>query len=351
MRISDINFLKVNFPIICLFLCIALISDCRNKKESGRSGAVDEDAGTLQVGTEMTDEIGVALAADEDLDEDQVSAIKAGALEAVADEADSGSSLWLWSKNEVSRAATAAIKGAISVLDEDDAGLNKDSEKIAVTKLIAGTVTESLNGKIDGITAEDRSALPGEIAEAAISALDEGGLDETAALDAVGDLMNSIVGALDDAGFGDDEFSDVFTKLAKDSIGALDNAGISEANFSVAIEGVVGSALGAIDQVGFGEDEYAGIMDDFVCGAFDGFEHMGLEEDQFFGYMDEVMEGAIGAFDDLGIAGGLCSGFFCDVYYDCLQSTGGDDDECSDEALTCQGIAGISHLLGAECTK
>lgn len=205
-------------------ITIVLYSAC--SKSSGSGGSNESSTGSLALGDQIVEEVVAELKGSVGLTDTQVAPIKAGALAGIGASLNAQSYNLLVDRNKLTEVAPLIAGGAVGAMDEEGTELKGNATKlIEVSKVIAGAVIKSIKGKTDGVTDDEKKALPGQIAGKAIGALDDGGVEKTYIANALKEIATGAVGSFDDAGFTSvEDITVVIKSLMQEATGSLDEA-------------------------------------------------------------------------------------------------------------------------------
>ena len=255
----------------------------------------------LSVGEQITQEVLLSLK-ENGMNNTQIDTIRQGALAGLDTAGSAGLSLaGKVDANKVEDAAPAVLQGAIGALSHEGVGLADDQEKIKILGLMTKSVVKSLDKKMDNTAADIKNQIPGKIAQAAVSALDEGGISKEAISSGVETLMSEVVSGLDEAGYPPSDLKAVVGEVTKKSVEGLKDSGLEVGKSSAVIKAMMKSSVSALKNSGADQSKLGEIIGPMVKGAVSSFDELGLKSNQVANTMDDMMQGTFGAFNDIGL--------------------------------------------------
>ncbi len=313
---------------IFLFLAFFIASGCNQAKKSNTSTATTNNPaatttesstetstqsdvtptntpGILSVAEQMVSDLGTALKDQGSLGPTQVDTITAGALAlAVGD----GASLRLASSgdtaNDVRYAAPAITEGAVSVLSDVGAGLTDDTKKAEILEIILSSVGESSGKFIEGLSDEDKAALPGNTVKSGVEALPKAGFSKDKLASAASKVFSGAIKGIKGMKFSEAAMKDPLSKVASLGVGALGIAGFNPCEMNSALKQIMEESLPQLNNAGVSQTGMPEALEYFAKNAATAVPSAGLKSaTQIQLAVSDMMEGAVKGLKGLGISG------------------------------------------------
>ena len=273
-------------------------------------------AGGLALSVQMVDEITYALMSSGGMNQSEVAPIRSGGLaglglsdgdankvRAESNAASSSSSFNLAGEDSyrVDKSAALIMAGMTQAMSSADAGLGDDAAKLSVVGLMTKTMFSSLNSKLTDVPEDSQTNLPGLIAAAAISSLDEAGVSSDKIAEGVGSIVSETVSGLKSAGFDTNKMSKAFGKITSESVKGMKDAGVSTKNFGTAVQAMMKGAVGSLGNTGIPQKDLGPQMQTMIKGAVESFDDFGIKPSQVGNVVDDAVKGAVVAFASAGV--------------------------------------------------
>lgn len=231
-------------------------------------------------------------------------------------------------KEEVGVVLPLLVGGAVEALDDENAGQEDETERIATIRIIVGKAVALLEGRVAGLDDGQIAQLTGNVVGYAVRAIDEGGVDGAEATLAVSAVVETAVGGVDDAGFSEAqvilqagwvvegtirslkhagawELTDYKTLLAatvKAAVGAVDSASVSAESTEDFIREVTESATESLESAPFVSNDTATLARTVVEGAFSALPDTGIAEESYPTFMQGILIASVeGLWGEVGL--------------------------------------------------
>ncbi len=296
--------------ILIIVLCVGavLFSACSDSSSKKTTSPPDETSDDPQ-NSEMAVRLSSSLT--ESLTSESVGVSRSQA-ETISD-AGQGEADGIYLSSGLTKAGSASevqvvpqnfIKGAMAAIDEADIS---DMLKVKVAGVIMESPVKDLSGELDDLTDAEAQELMGEMSNAAIENLNEGGMGSKSPL-AIKMIMSKGVGALDDAGFTAENVMGVLQQMNAGAVSALNEADIEGNLAETALMNITAgsvAALGELDDMsGFDTGDVIESVKYITTGATGALDDAGFADaDAINNALAKLSAGATGALDDAGLQG------------------------------------------------
>ena len=290
-------------------ICALILSSCNSDSKITTNTLSNElvgttaAAGALELSITVIDDVEGALLK-EGMTTEQAAVIRTGALSglesarqaslSLAQTKDSGYKLHL--------TVPAIMGGAITAMKDPATGLSASSAKLQMSKVMTNAVFSSMKTKMASIDTSFRESMPGSVAKAAVSKLDDAGLSGDELSSGIGLISEATVASLSGIGYRSNELLGVVTSISEQTVSGMSETGISADSVNAAMGVFVAKAVGALDESGVKPEEVSSFVGPIMSGAVGGLDEMGLSgASQMQSVVGDLMASAVTALSHAGV--------------------------------------------------
>ena len=264
--------------------------------------AVSAEAGMIAVGTEMADELSVALIA-AGLSAEQTQVIVNGSRDEVAVAAGNiaiSVGLHLVEVNPITYAAGPVVRGAIKRLDDPAAGLLDPELRAAIAKIIMSSTFTSLGKRTADMSKDAKLALQKNMVGGAVLSMNEGGLGGDGSASSLKAITGGAMAALQQSGLVDEDTVEGATGIIAGAVESLNDANLPQDDLKNMMGSATAGVVGGLSDAGVADA--AGAASKVAETAISSLRSLNLPAAKIFKAAEGAASGAVAGLTKAGVA-------------------------------------------------